>query len=177
MISQQGRVVRVKGNDVVVHIGAVGGCPACDAGKGCGAGIFGRLLRNRTVNIKVENTIGASGGQSVKLGISDQQFLRFVFRLYVWPLLAGLSGVAIGFVMAVQTGQTGLVPDLAGLFFGITCAGFALLLSRRKSREFPYNSEVHLLNDANEDTESQCAMSMNAPNRPLFEYDKLDQEK
>lgn len=141
-------MVAIDGNHAVVNIGGVSGCPACDAGKGCGAGIFGRLLRDRKVDVRVPNSIDAITGQSVNLGITERRFLALVFALYVWPLLAGLLGVIAAFVIAARVGLSGMNADLAGLLAGIAAAAWALFRSRRKLREFPYAAEVHLLENA-----------------------------
>lgn len=145
MITQQGRVIAINGGDVIVNIGGVSGCPACDAGKGCGAGIFGRMLRDREVDIQVRNSIQASEGQRVNLGITETRFMRLVFALYVWPLIAGLVGMIIGYMAAARSGQSGFVSDMAGLIAGLAALALALVHSRRKLREFPRTAEVHLL--------------------------------
>ena len=78
MIAQQGRVVALEGDQAVVGIGGISGCPACDSGKGCGAGIFGKLLRNQEVSIRLPNSVDAHPGESVRLGISEERFLALV---------------------------------------------------------------------------------------------------
>ena len=143
-------------------MGSVSGCPACDAGQGCGAGIFGRLLRNRRVDVRIENRIKAVPGQAVKIGIGEHSFLGLVFRLYVWPLIAGLLGVIIGFVIATYVGVTGLYADLTGLVTGVASGGLAMLLSRRQLREFPYRDEVHLIEVVHSPAAGSCTMGTEA---------------
>ena len=65
MIEQQARVLRADDLQVVVRIGGQTGCAACDAGQGCGAGLFGKLLRRNPVELQLTNDIGASAGQSI----------------------------------------------------------------------------------------------------------------
>lgn len=159
MISQQGRVVAVNGDEVAVRIGGVSGCPACDAGKGCGAGIFGRLLRNRQTTVQVSNSIHATSGQTVQLGISERSFLALVFKLYAWPLLAGLLGAIIGFAVATRSNQQGLALDMWSLIAGLVAAGIVLNWNRRRFREFPSNAAVHLLETADGSGSPDCASS------------------
>ena len=144
MISQQGRVVAISDDEVVVHVGGVSGCPTCDAGNGCGAGIFGRLLRDRKTDIRLENSIGAKPGQLVSIGIPENRFLKLVFSLYVLPLIAGLLGVIAGFVISNQFGFNDWVSDLSGLICGVIAAAILLLRGRRMAREFPGDPGVHL---------------------------------
>lgn len=147
MIAQQGRVVRIEGDDALVRIGGTSGCPACDAGNGCGAGIFGRMLRKRPVTIHTPNVIGAAVGEAVQLGIAERQFLVLVFRLYAMPILAGLLGAAFGFAASLRMGLEGLVSDLLCLLAALIGAGLIVAWNRRGLREFPMDSAVHLLHD------------------------------
>ena len=96
MIEQQGQVISVSGNLVSVRLGGNSGCVACDAGRGCGAGIFGRLLRRKPAVLDLDNAINARVGQPVVVGLPESVFLRLVFHLYMLPLLAGLAGAVLG---------------------------------------------------------------------------------
>ena len=92
MIEQQGRVVDATGARVRVRLGGTTGCTACDAGRGCGAGVFGRLLRRRPVELEFDNHVGAEPGQAVMVGLPESLFLALTLRLYLLPLLAGVLG-------------------------------------------------------------------------------------
>jgi sigma-E factor negative regulatory protein RseC len=156
MIVQQGRIVAVEGLDAVVQIGRRRGCPACDAGQGCGAGIFARLLRDKPVSIRVANVIGAEVGASVELGISENRFLALVARLYAMPLLAGLLGAAIGFWLSIRAGLRHQAADILSLVSGVAGAAVVLLLQRRKLREFTEHSAVNLSRVTTTPTDSAC---------------------
>jgi len=156
MIAQQGRIESIDGDEAVVRIGATSGCPACDEGKGCGAGIFGRLLRNKPVSVRAVNDIGAQVGEAVQLGIAEGGFLRLVFRLYALPVLAGLTGVALGFTLAVRSGLEAFALDALSLVFGVTAAGLAMLWSRRGLREFTAQTAVHLMRVAEPPSSAAC---------------------
>lgn len=165
MIAQQGRVVATTNDNAVVRIGGTSGCAACDAGKGCGAGVFGRLLRNRQVTVEVPNRIRADVGQAVELGISEQRFLALVLRLYAVPLLAGLLGAMAGFGVAIRFGFVGVALDAWTLAAGLLVAGGALRLSRRSLREFPMQTAVHLLQAAKTSESIPCTGSPTAMRR------------
>ena len=96
MIEQQGLIVAVSGGTASVRLGGKSACTACNAGKGCGAGIFGRLLKRKPVVLELKNGPGARVGQSVMVGLPETLFLRLVFKFYLFPLLAGLAGAASG---------------------------------------------------------------------------------
>ena len=88
MLEQQGQVVATAGGRASVRLGGQTGCAACDAGRGCGAGLFGRLLRRRPVVLEFDNHLDARCGQEVLVGLSERWFLqlvaRFTWFLY-WP--------------------------------------------------------------------------------------------
>jgi sigma-E factor negative regulatory protein RseC len=156
MIEQQGQVIAVSGDLVSVRLGGSSGCPACDAGKGCGAGIFGRMLQRKPAVLELENTLDVSAGQAVVVGLPESLFLRFVFHLYLTPLLAGLAGAALGHYFSIRAGAGPAVADGWSLFGAITAALLALGWSRKRSREFPNAIAVHLLRGADPANSNQC---------------------
>jgi sigma-E factor negative regulatory protein RseC len=145
MIEQQGRVVAVNDSLAEVRLGGTSGCTSCDAGKGCGAGVFGRLLKRRPVLLQLENTISARPGQPVMVGIPETLFLRLAARLYLFPLLAGVVGAAIGHYLAeaAQWGSSG--TDAATLLVGVAAGLAALFATGKGMKEFPRSNIVHLL--------------------------------
>lgn len=165
MITQQGRVVALEGDEALVQIGGASGCPACDAGKGCGAGVFGRLLSKRPVTIHVPNDVGVDIGQAVQVGIPEERFLALVFRMYAVPLIAGLLGAAVGFAVAVRIGLQGFAADFWALVFALGSAGLALTWSRRRLAEFPLQTAVHLLHAAGAPQHSVCRGAGQGKNR------------
>lgn len=149
MIEQQGRVVSVAGDRVRVRLGGTSGCTACDAGRGCGAGIFGRLLRRRPVELELDNTPGAAQGQAVMVGLAESLFLALTFRLYLLPLLAGLAGAVGGHWLGLRAGLDGGALDLAAAVGGIAPVAWALRRNRGRRIEFSPDRAVKLLRIVN----------------------------
>ncbi len=147
MIAQQGRVTAIQGSNAVVRVGGTSGCAACDAGKGCGAGVFGRLLKRNPVSVCVFNDIDAQVGQAVEVGIAEERFLALVFRLYILPLLGGLAGAVTGFAVAQRADAAGPAADLLILLGGLAAAAVCLLWARQRLREFPLDNTVHLMRE------------------------------
>jgi sigma-E factor negative regulatory protein RseC len=104
VIKQQGRVLEVLGSEAWVQVGGRSGCSACDAGRGCGAGVFAKLLDSRDARLRVENTLGCSPGEPVMLGLADRTYLALVARLYGLPLVAGLLAGVLAYVLAGSFG-------------------------------------------------------------------------
>jgi len=134
MIEQQGRIIRLSGNEATVEVGLSSGCLACDAGSGCGAGIFARLLPRNPVLVQVCNSIGAGAGQFVTLGIPESIFLRVLWRLYLLPLLSALAGAGVGQCIASALHAGAAIADGAS-FLGAAIA-FLLVVYLGRSREY-----------------------------------------
>jgi len=161
MIYQRGVIVSTSGDTVTVRVGRVAACEACDAGKGCGAGIFGRLLRTRPIAISVRNDISARAGQLVELGITDSRFLQLVLYLYGLPVLAGIAGAGLGLWFSHFLGVGDVPRDLLSLTCGLALAAIALRMSSRLGREFPGLENVHLREIRSEMIENSCAQRGN----------------
>ena len=144
MIEQQGRVVDAAGPRVRVRLGGTTGCTACDAGRGCGAGVFGRLLRRRPVELEFDNHVGAKPGQAVMIGLPESLFLALTLRLYLLPLMAGLAGAVLGHWLAQNAALDGAALDLAAAAGGIGMAALVLGRNRRRQMEFSPDRAVKL---------------------------------
>lgn len=145
MIEQQGRVTAETGDKVRVRLGGISGCTACDAGRGCGAGVFGRLLKRRPVDLMFENHLGAENGQAVMVGLPESLFLKLVIRLYLVPLLSGLAGAMLGHYVLYRAGTSGAVLDFGALAVAVTGAWMAIRRNAKWKTEFTGDPTVHLL--------------------------------
>lgn len=145
MIEQQGRAVNASGDRVRVRLGGQSGCAACEAGRGCGAGIFARIVRRRPVELDFENRVGARSGQGVIVGIPESLYLGLVTKFYLWPVLAALAGASIGHYLGVSFGASAAGTDVLALGAGLL-AGYSILRrTRSRPAEFSRESGVHLL--------------------------------
>lgn len=128
-----------------VRLGGASGCSRCDSGKGCGAGVFGRLLKRKPVILELENRVDAGQGQPVMVGIPESLFLRLVFKLYLYPLLGGLAGAVVAQYLSGRWTSAAWVSDLAVLSAGLLSGAAVILWNRKNSMEFPAGNIVHLL--------------------------------
>lgn len=143
MIEQQARVVRHEGEQTIIRLGGQSGCSACDAGKGCGAGLFGRLLRRRPAEFGIASLPEVQVGEAVMVGIEEGHYVRWVSLLYGVPLLSALFGAAImffilGSAIDSHSGQALLqtLPSWASdglmLVAGVLSAAAAVPATRRR---------------------------------------------
>jgi sigma-E factor negative regulatory protein RseC len=154
LIEQQARVINSNGAMVSVRIGGQSGCSACDEGRGCGAGVFGKLLKRHPVELDVANEIGARTGQAVQLGISESLFLRLVFRRYGRPLAGGLAGAAVAHALATSAGAGAGILDLATIAGAVLGAAVVLIFWNMASKPDISSGDIHLLEIP--DTEPEC---------------------
>jgi sigma-E factor negative regulatory protein RseC len=157
MIEQQGQVISATRDTVAVRLGGTSGCPACNAGKGCGAGIFGRLLNRKPVVLDLSNGLGSPVGQAVIVGLPESLLLRLVLRLYLLPLLAGLAGAVFGHYIAVRNSAGDAMVDGAALLGAVLAGAVALAWNRRRENEFRTGNAVHVLRHADRSFTEVCA--------------------
>lgn len=129
---QLGEVVAVDGETARIRLAPASSCQRCLSGKGCGAGVFSRLFARRTVELAVDNTIGATPGQRLLVGVTTVALTRVAARLYGAPVLAFVAGVLLvtGFMPLQSTGQG--LDDAIVLLAGVAAAAasFAWLARR-----------------------------------------------
>ena len=135
MIEQQGRIVTLEGARAIVAIGASSGCPACDAGKGCGAGVFGRMMLRKPLMLELANPLKLKAGQAVTVGIPESFFLGLLARLYLLPLIAGMIGAALGHSLADGLHLQSAYQDLLALL-GALFLAFMTLLKNAKGKHW-----------------------------------------
>lgn len=161
MIEQQGLIVAVSGESASVRLGGKSACAACRAGRGCGAGVFGRLLKRKPVVLELQNGVGARVGQSVMVGLSETLFLQLVFNFYLFPLLAGLAGAAIGHYVSVKLRSDPAAADGMALLGAILAGAIVLIWNRqgngKQAGKFQGKITVHLLRVVEQTNAEHCA--------------------
>jgi sigma-E factor negative regulatory protein RseC len=160
MIEQQGRVVAVGPARATLLLGGSTGCPSCEAGKGCGAGIFGRLVGRKPLamelNLEPDHHLPLVPGQAVRVGIPESVFLRLLVRFYLMPLLTGMAGGILGHVLAQRLGWGTAGQDLLTLL-GALIFGAATLLTSRNHRTLQSKERlVQILGYADSRPDQHC---------------------
>jgi len=156
MIEQQGRIRSLAGERALIALGASSGCPACDAGKGCGAGIFGRMMRRKPLLLELDNPLQFKAGQAVMVGIPEWFFLGLLARLYLWPLLAGLLGAVLGQTLAHGFGLGLAQQDMLALLGALFFATMTLLKNKKGKHWLKAERQLTLLAYPAEQTGQNC---------------------
>lgn len=139
MIEQSVQVLRCDSESVWVRMGSRSGCTACDNGKGCGAGLFAKLMRRKPVVLKLaQPDMEIKAGQMLVLAFPEQVYIKMVFASYGWPLLAALAGAFAGYTLGKWLQFTPVLIDATTLAAGILAAWLVLrvLRDRKISKSF-----------------------------------------
>ena len=123
MIEQNVQVVQFDESHVWVRLGGTPGCAVCDRGKGCGAGVFAKLLSRKPVTLKLgRDDQEIMRGQLVSLLIPDHIYMKLVLSHYGWPLLAALIGAWSGYQVGLRMNIGPIELDVM-TFIGAVFAG------------------------------------------------------
>lgn len=119
MIENLAIVTARDGAAVTLRAASATGCARCDAGEGCGGGVFARLIDRKLQGLELADELGdLQPGQLVVLGLDDHVFLRATLLTYGLPLglflaAAMLAGQLIGTEWgAIILGGAGFVVGL-----------------------------------------------------------------
>lgn len=151
MIEQQGQVVRLQAENAYVRVGTTSGCPTCESGKGCGGGIFARLVPKKPVTLEVpilDDSPHVAVGQQVMLGLPDVFFLRWTGMLFGLPLLMGLAVAALSqWLLSMKFPDFNLfTTDLLVLVSAVMSVALTLLFIRTRAAAMLKGArQLHLL--------------------------------
>ena len=114
MIEEVGTVVELKGkHTAVVMCQKSSLCENCATDGNC---IMGD--DDKTRFIEVQNTLGATVGELVRIATTTKSFLQSSFLLYIVPLIALVIGAIVGKLVGDNV-ATGLDPNLLSAIFGV----------------------------------------------------------
>lgn len=145
MIEQNVQVLRCDGDRMWVRMGAQTGCSACDNGRGCGAGVFAKLVRNKPVILELARAgLEVEAGQMLTLAFPERVYLKMVFASYGWPLLAALAGALAGHGLGTWLKFGAGLTDAATLLGGILAAWLIIRFIRRLGTEDIFLSSLDM---------------------------------
>lgn len=126
-----GKVLRVSGEgsrrNALVEVRADTVCARCAAGKGCGAGLFGKRETLRQVAVRVPERASIHEGDSVRLVMQPRDLLVASAIVYGWPLAGGVLGALFAWWLGGSDAQAA-VTALAGI-------GAGAWLARRRMKD------------------------------------------
>ncbi|MEX0605438.1 MAG: SoxR reducing system RseC family protein [Marinobacter sp.] len=118
MISERGRVVAEKGDQVWVQTIRETACQSCSARQGCGQRALASVTSGRANQILVENHLNARVGDEVTVSISESALLHASLWVYAVPLSALVTGAVLGQQLAPGSDSLAIVLASLGLGLG-----------------------------------------------------------
>lgn len=133
MITETGKVIAIKGDQVWVQTIRTSACQSCSARSGCGQKALASLSGGRANQILVANTVNARVGDDVTIGIDEQALLGASLHVYALPLGAMVLATIAGHNLGGGSDLGAMLGALAGLGGGFLLA--RLFTDRRDSYE------------------------------------------
>lgn len=126
-----------KGNRVGLSCEQQTSCSHCSSQKSCGTGLVSKAVGNKTHRWELFTDKRVEVGQTVEIGLSEQNLIRYASIIYLLPILGLIFGAAIAelfFVPILQTGE-GVTILLSVAFMGL-----GILLAKRLSKRLQAGS-------------------------------------
>ncbi len=140
MMETQGQVIGIRHGRVLVRTVGAAGCGSCAAGRGCGAGVLGKLFRRRSPEVEAVTDIDVDLGDQVIIGMDDTGMLYGSLALYGAPLAGLLVGMTATAILFPGSGDAVvLMAGLAGMLAGLV---WLTAISRRIADERRYRPVV-----------------------------------
>ena len=164
MIEQNVQVLRCEGERFWVRMGARSGCTACDNGKGCGAGLFARLIRNKPVVLELaKDDMEIEAGQMLTLAFPERVYMKMVFASYGWPLLAALAGAFAGHGLGQWLQFSPFIIDAVTLAGGVLLAWSYMGFFRRRITASKIIESMDVTICLSSNNPNMCKGRMNKP--------------
>lgn len=87
MVEQQARVITVEGDQLVLEAEVQSSCQACEVKSGCGTSVLSKWVGKKFTRFHAKNTVDASVGDQVVVGLSEAALVQGSLAIYFLPLL------------------------------------------------------------------------------------------
>lgn len=118
MITEAGKVVAVSGEHAWVQTIRTSACQSCSARNGCGQKLLATATGGRANQVRVVNSVNASVGQDVTLGIDESALLGASLLVYALPLLLMVAASMAGHQLSGGNDFASMIGAAAGLASG-----------------------------------------------------------
>ncbi|MDO6441090.1 SoxR reducing system RseC family protein [Marinobacter sp. 2_MG-2023] len=118
MITETGKVVAVTGEHAWVQTIRASACQSCAARNGCGQKVLASATGGRANQVRVVNSVNASVGEEVTLGIDESALLGASMLVYALPLLVMVAASMFGHYLSGGSDFAAMSGAVAGLAFG-----------------------------------------------------------
>ncbi len=106
---EQGTVIEIRGNKILVETGTSSWCGGCSASRSCTIGADGARRR-----LWMDNDGSARVGDEVAFEISEKEAVAGAAVIYLLPVLMLIAGIVLGAFAGGRFGLGGDLPLIAG---------------------------------------------------------------
>lgn len=125
-MAETGIVMKEHGNLVTVKLERNEACAKC---KACTAG-----LASKDMILEAENLCHAKEGDIVTVSLEQTNFLKAVIIMYVFPLIALLAGIGIGYYVSALLGWKAV--ELVAVIVGAIFTAITYMVIRLNDEKF-----------------------------------------
>jgi sigma-E factor negative regulatory protein RseC len=143
MLEETGYVVSVEGDYAWVETSRKSACQSCTVNKGCGTSVLAKMFGEKTNHIRAKNTLDATVGDEIVLGMQEGGLVKGSLIIYALPLLFMiLSSMLAEHFLTFGSQTDEFVTIFAGLF-GLV-AGFLVVrwFSSRMANDSRYQPVI-----------------------------------
>ena len=130
MITENGRVVGVRGDKAWVQTIRASACESCSARSGCGQRVLAGASAGRANQVLVTNHLNAHVGDEVSIAIEESALLSASLLVYAVPLILLVLGAVLGQQWFPAQDAGAVAGAIAGLAAGFAVARVAQTRSR-----------------------------------------------
>ena len=137
MIEETARVIDIEGDQLVLQAQTKTACNACEVKQGCGTSVLSRVVGRKFTRFHATNTVNASIGDEVIVGLHEDAMLMGSVMVYLLPLLALIiAAVMADSLIATTVDSRDLMIMLAAVVgFFATLAVSRLFLATGSSQQ------------------------------------------
>jgi sigma-E factor negative regulatory protein RseC len=123
MIEERARVIAIENDQLLLEAQTRAACNACAARQGCGTSVLSKWVGRKFTRFQAPNTVDASVGDEVVVGLAEEAMLKGSVFVYLLPLLAMIIFALLADTLISAEAAS---RDLLVLLSAVT--GFALML-------------------------------------------------
>lgn len=127
MLEETATIVRIEGDSAWIATRPRSACTHCASSTSCEVGMLSKVFALHTAVLEIENTLGASVGDRVVVGVPDAALVRASGIAYLMPLF-GLIAVVMSAELLGFAGQLG---EGGKALLGICGLAGGMLVTRR----------------------------------------------
>jgi len=133
MISEQGIIDKISKNTAFVRVTKSSACKHCSSKDSCN-------ISDRDMIVEVVNSFNAKEGDRVELSVPEGTFLKLSLLVYIFPIIALMTGAFLGDYLSVQlkTNPSATAAITGALFLVFAFLGLKLFENKKKTRDKYY---------------------------------------